>query len=356
MTTEKDITLGEFLRHERERRGITIDQVASATKVGVRTLHSLEADHFADLPAKPFVRGFVTSYCRFIGLEPKEVLGRFEDFICRKSTAERPNREGGHSGYAFERKDGDQQSRTVLMIAVCSFIVVGGLAMIFLKPSLRHRHHSHIDKLRAAHDTHGQNASLVLASPSPLISASPVAQNRVTQPVSVQSPAPVVSPSPEATRPVSAVIPEPQQQKTPATAGANPDDPLDSGLSLKTEEIHHKIIFKTLADIWVRYQVDDRPMRKFIVRKGKSLVLRANQSVQVQVSNPHAVSFNYNGKKSLLVSDSKSQSLVRQGAATLFFPHELAEKIDKPFGDDKALPQTADPISESLDTTSTANP
>src|ERR1700733_2943944 len=108
MTSEKDISLGEFLRHERERRGITIEQVASATKVGVRTLHALEADHFAELPAKPFIRGFVTSYCRFIGLDAKEVLSRFDSFIDKKAS-DRPNREAGHSGYAFEKKDGEQQ-------------------------------------------------------------------------------------------------------------------------------------------------------------------------------------------------------------------------------------------------------
>src|SRR6476620_670397 len=141
MTTEKDITLGEFLRHERERRGLTIDQVASATKVGVRTLHSLEADLFSELPAKPFIRGFVTSYCRFIGLDPKETIAKYDDFICRKVT-ERPNRESGHSGYAFEKKDGEQQSRTILLIAIFGFIALGGMAMIFLKPSLRHRHSS----------------------------------------------------------------------------------------------------------------------------------------------------------------------------------------------------------------------
>ena len=77
MSAETSQTLGEFLRHERERRGMTIEQVASATKINVRMLHALEADHFAELPAKPFVRGFVTSYCRFIGLTPKEILTRF---------------------------------------------------------------------------------------------------------------------------------------------------------------------------------------------------------------------------------------------------------------------------------------
>src|SRR5689334_2016055 len=114
MSTEAHLSLGEFLRQERERRGITLEQVASATKIGVKNLHALEADHYVDLPAKPFIRGFVNSYCRFIGLDSKETLTRFGKFIDSKA-ADRPNREGGHSGYAFEKREGEQ-SRTVLWV------------------------------------------------------------------------------------------------------------------------------------------------------------------------------------------------------------------------------------------------
>src|SRR4051812_2513019 len=103
MASDKAPSLGEYLRHEREQRGITIEQVASATKIGVRLLHALEADHYVELPAKPFIRGFVTSYCRFIGLDPKEILVRFADYIEDRVT-DRPARDAGHSGYAFEKR------------------------------------------------------------------------------------------------------------------------------------------------------------------------------------------------------------------------------------------------------------
>src|SRR5688500_3745542 len=103
---ESSHTLGEFLRHEREKRGITLEQLASATKISVRLLHAREGDDYRDLPAKPFIRGFVTSYVRFIGLNPKEVLTQFAGFIDSKSK-DRPVRDAGHSGYAFERKEGE---------------------------------------------------------------------------------------------------------------------------------------------------------------------------------------------------------------------------------------------------------
>jgi cytoskeletal protein RodZ len=337
MASEKDITLGEFLRQERERRGITIEQVASATKVGVRTLHSLEADHYAELPAKPFIRGFVTSYCRFIGLDPKETLARFDDFIVLKGT-ERPNREQGHSGYAFEKKDGEQQSRTILLIAMCSFVVLGGLAMLFLKPSLRHHRGSHIDRLRAVHQTGAPEAHPgPSAGPSSTAQAGP--DTTKLAPVVGQSPAPVPAPSPTAVEVVA----------KPGVPGGNPADPLDSGLELKPDEIHHKVSLKVLADIWVRYRTDERPIRKFIIRKGKSLILRGKDRIYLQVSNPNSVTLSYNSRKFELISHVKDAT-VRQGTTTLFFPKDGADQIEKPFGEVGQLPKTEDPKTESSTT------
>lgn len=341
MASEKDISLGEFLRQERERRGITIEQVASATKVGVRTLHSLEADQYSELPAKPFVRGFVTSYCRFIGLDPKEILGRYEEFIGVK-VAERPNRESGHSGYVFEKKDGEQQSRTILMIAMCTFVVLGAVAMLVLKPSIKHHRSSHIDKLRAAHQQNSPDLKGVIsASPSPLASpvaeASPRGESQVAQVAPVAKATPVATPTPS---------PSVETRSKTDVAGTNAADPLDSGLELKGHEIHHKLTLKTLADVWVRYQVDERPIRKFIVRKGKVLVLRAKDKIRFQVSNPNSVTATYNGKGAHTVRDLKNAT-VKQGNTTLFYPADLASQTEKPFGDAAPLPSTEDPKEES---------
>jgi cytoskeletal protein RodZ len=344
MALEKDITLGEFLRHERERRGITIEQVASATKVGVKTLHALEADHYSELPAKPFIRGFVTSYCRFISLDAKEILGHYENFINVKSI-ERPNRDSGHSGYAFEKKDGEQQSRTILMIAIVGFVAFGGIAMLVLKPSLRHRHSSHLEKLRNAHNDAVQQkigiqaTSVLSASPIPIVlpSAGPSA---IASPVASEA-TPLSQPSVQPSASVQAEIPH---SNKPAE---NPLDPLDSGLTLKAEEIKHKVAFKILSDVWVRYQIDGRPMRKFIVRKGKSLVLRAQEGVRFQVSNPKSIRFSYNGQGYELMSQEKKMKEY-QGNATLIFPDEKADSGSHLFVGEPPLIKTSDPEPESI--------
>lgn len=343
---EKDFTLGEFLRTEREKRGISIEQVASATKVGIRTLQSLENDLYTELPALPFVRGFVTSYCRFINLDPKEILTRYDDFLEKKST-ERPNREGGHSGYAFEKKDGQQQSRTILIIAIITFIVLGGLAVFFLKPSLQHKRRSNLEKLKASHQelASPSPSPTIFAPATPLTTPSPLPEVKVEPPQkAAKKPEPKEQTEEESSDETDS--PEPAEvtahHPSPSTLPTNPTDPLDSGLGLKGTEIAHKLVFKTLADVWVRYQVDDRPVRKFIVRKGKTLILRGKSAVKIQVSNPSSVQFQHNGTPLRILKESKSLQF-KEGTATLIYPPEQGHTATSPFQDSKPLPKTEDP-------------
>jgi cytoskeleton protein RodZ len=70
--------LGEFLRNERELRGITLEEISADTKVNPRFLEAFEHDDISALPAKAFAKGFLRSYARVIGLDEDLVLTNFE--------------------------------------------------------------------------------------------------------------------------------------------------------------------------------------------------------------------------------------------------------------------------------------
>ena len=60
-----DRTPGDFgsrLRAARERRGITLRQIASSTKISVGVLEALERNDISRLPGGIFGRAFVRSY------------------------------------------------------------------------------------------------------------------------------------------------------------------------------------------------------------------------------------------------------------------------------------------------------
>jgi cytoskeleton protein RodZ len=68
---------GAELRRERERRGIRLDSISEATKIGVRHLQSLEAGNFEQLPGGVFNKGIVRSYARAVGLDEEDCVSRF---------------------------------------------------------------------------------------------------------------------------------------------------------------------------------------------------------------------------------------------------------------------------------------
>lgn len=74
--------VGGALRDARERRGLSLDQLARATKIRVTTLQAIETNRREKLPEAIFLRGFVRAYAREVGLNPEDTvrqyLGQFE--------------------------------------------------------------------------------------------------------------------------------------------------------------------------------------------------------------------------------------------------------------------------------------
>ena len=70
-------TFGPRLRAERERRGISIETIASVTKVGGDLWDGLERNDFSRWPSGIFARAFVRDYARAIGLDADEVVDEF---------------------------------------------------------------------------------------------------------------------------------------------------------------------------------------------------------------------------------------------------------------------------------------
>jgi cytoskeleton protein RodZ len=70
-------SIGEFFRQVRETKGLTIDEVASKTRIRTDFVKALEDGNFAKLPDQVFARGFVRSYARSLGLDEDDAIHRF---------------------------------------------------------------------------------------------------------------------------------------------------------------------------------------------------------------------------------------------------------------------------------------
>lgn len=70
-------TFGPRLRRERERRGISIETLAAATKVGADLWEGLERNDFSRWPSGIFARAFIRDYARVLGVDPEELVDEF---------------------------------------------------------------------------------------------------------------------------------------------------------------------------------------------------------------------------------------------------------------------------------------
>lgn len=72
-------TVGDRLRQAREQAGLSLDQVASQTRIPMRHLQHIEREEWDALPAVTYCVGFVRSYANAIGLDGAELSREVRD-------------------------------------------------------------------------------------------------------------------------------------------------------------------------------------------------------------------------------------------------------------------------------------
>ncbi len=126
-------TIGEYLKRERELRQITLEEMVQGTKIALQRLKELESDRLEDMPAEIFVRGFIKSYAEFIGLNPDEVILRYEEEL--KALQEK---EAAETGSLYNCADMKPHSNiiSVIITVVVLFVLTAAGYWFFLKSGI----------------------------------------------------------------------------------------------------------------------------------------------------------------------------------------------------------------------------
>ena len=74
------------LRHEREARGLSLDDVAERARIPRRYIEAMEAGDTATLPPGPFLRGYRRQYLEFLDL-PSDAITTLDEVIPPETTA-----------------------------------------------------------------------------------------------------------------------------------------------------------------------------------------------------------------------------------------------------------------------------
>lgn len=76
---EAGLPVGERLRRAREARGMTLEDVATRTRIPIRHLRSIEDSNWDELPAITYTVGFGRSYANAVGLDGAEIGRELRD-------------------------------------------------------------------------------------------------------------------------------------------------------------------------------------------------------------------------------------------------------------------------------------
>jgi cytoskeleton protein RodZ len=290
-------SIGEFFKQVRETKGLTIDEVASKTRIRTDFVKALEDGNFAKLPDQVFARGFVRSYARSLGLDEEDAIHRFAQsagaFYDKQVERERLK----------VRQAEEERKRQANRKAVAIAIGIAILTLIFLLS----REQSSLLVRRSNTDV-PTSASKRPVPPIPEPQDAPPSQ----QAESVPPPAPKSKPSESpaapakasegntagpATNPVSTASVTPELA-APAPASLGSDGPL-GGISLEgsgAAEGQLALDLEATELSWVVVQIDGGSPQEALLRPGEKARYKGQDQFILTLGNAGGVKAELNGK------------------------------------------------------------
>ena len=97
---------GEMLMNRRRHMGMSIQQVANVIKIRPQIIEYFEMGDFASMPPRGYAQGMISSYARYLGLNPREVVNAYFDELYEYE------RQTAHAGGRFQDAAGSVSPRS----------------------------------------------------------------------------------------------------------------------------------------------------------------------------------------------------------------------------------------------------
>lgn len=258
-------SLGSFLREHRESRGLSLEQLARATRVAVRHLAALEADDLAALPPPVFTRGFVRICCQALEAPVDEALALYH-----RQTGETPPTVVG--GTAVRHVDPDARKGGTVLVSFVLLVVLG-LALFAATLALQWSRERAVDRL--ADVGHDEPAS----SRVELDGAASADAGTAGAELPAPTPPPV---PPAAVGPTRAAGPPPPAGEASAVVGRVTSS--------------YRLVARVSEPTWIRVRMEDGRATEETVPGGEVREWVSNAPFVVTVGNAGGVSLELNGR------------------------------------------------------------
>lgn len=270
--------LGERLKQEREKRGLSLDEISATTHIRRKYLEAIEVDDYSIMPGEVYLKGFIRSYADAVGLNGWDLVEEYNRSVAKEedleteavgeakqAKPETPTKSGGSlfqnpiMPQAKERylRNKSKQDRRLMVLVAVILLAVG--AYFFLVPG-------GVEAPGTVNNILEEESKPELALGSP-------------------EEATVL---PEVSEPVQeAVTPVPSVPTVEGEAQEVVSEPVTAPVTLD---------LKAVADCWLEVYEDGRLAYTGVIKAGESRRFLAEQKAQIRFGNPAGVQVTHNGK------------------------------------------------------------
>lgn len=234
-------TVGEKLRAERERKGLSLKEVEIATNIRSHYLNAIEDGNYSALPGEAYVKGFIRNYANALNLDGSAYVDLYRQelqpvVVEQPSTA--PEAPTPARSTAEKLRESRKQSSSLwLVITVALILLLAGAVWWYLAD--------------------GQQAQKTPPQPSLQTQQTPPPAGR-----------------------------QPQINSAP-TAPAVPAAPAAKPVV---------VVAKFTNRSWIQVTADGKPVYEGIPQSGESMTWQADQTVVIKAGNAGAVELTHNGQ------------------------------------------------------------
>jgi len=248
-------SIGETLRSQRLKKGVTLDSVSSDIKIGTRLLEAIESDDFEKLPGGVFRKSFILQYARTLGVDSDWVASELSKLELFQEKSPAPGEQTHDSSPLTVAPLVPERDWTAIRASVGSFLAVVGvvIACATLYSWWQNEQTS--------------RASAAKPEPPP-----------VTRPVSAEQPPPVSAEpaTPVQTPPVAASVP-------PAAAPA-------TQAPIRVDVLANE-------QVWVQATSDGKRVFADALEAQQTKTFQATESIRLLLGNAGGLVITLNGKE-----------------------------------------------------------
>ena len=332
----ENITLGRLIKAKREEKGLSLKVISQQTKIHIGLLESLEADQYEKLPSKAYVRGFVKSTGKILNLD-QELALHLLDMAYSKitpvehsiSTAKEMRAETARNTLStitatpLETVKSVTASSGLFLAKSAAVVLIVGIVGFNVKNFMEKTDEEAEMKLPEVLTTLHKKKPAVKkvepkTTPAELKPEVPIQVNLI-QDKNVKSDVTVndinlktISIGERQFAEDNSMSEETIKETLPAKYRIQP-----------TKGVETVFINATEGDSWLTYKVDDKEIKKFVLRQGRTLFLRGSL-IRLFIGNTYSLKVFYNNKPINLNIVNKS------GVKNLVIPEDMKTKYMAP--------------------------